>query len=75
MGIPASPLSGKPPLTAAHFDSLIEASRQYHDLLAEFDKAETCGIACQQMKHDAAAAHARIQKMLGVYFPNGRPME
>lgn len=70
-----SPLKGKPPLTAAHYDALQEASRQYHDLLGEFDKATQCGIACEQMRHDAASAHARISKMLGIYFPHGRPTE
>lgn len=61
------------PLTADHYDSLQTASRQYHDLLAEFDKADYCGIVCQQMR-DAARSHKnRIDKMLAVYFPNGRP--
>lgn len=64
----------KQPLNAAHFDQLQQASREYHDLLAEFDKADSCGIVCQQMR-DAARAHkTRIDKLLLNYFPNGRPI-
>lgn len=63
----------KQPLTAEHFDQLQAAARQYHDLLAEFDKAESCGIVCQQMRADAQRHSVGIQKMLATYFPHGRP--
>jgi hypothetical protein len=61
------------PLTAAHFDQLTTASRAYHDLLAELDKAESCGIDCQRYRSEAQAAAAQATKLLATYFPNGRP--
>jgi len=61
------------PLTAAHYDTLQVASRQYHDLLHEFDRAESCGIPCQQMRSDALAHKAQIDAILREYFPHGRP--
>jgi len=64
-----------PPLNAAHYDALINAQRSYHDLLAELDKADQCGVACQHVRSAAVSHNARIQKLLGTYFPNGRPTE
>lgn len=65
----------KQPLDASHYDALQEASRQYHDLLGEFDKADSCGIVCQQMRDSARAHKHRIDKMLMAYFPHGRPTQ
>lgn len=64
-----------PPLNANHYDSLIAAQRAYHDLLGELDKAEGCGIACQHVRNAATSHNARIQRLLGTYFPQGRPTE
>lgn len=61
------------PLNAEHFDQLTLASRAYHDLLAEMDKAESCGIQCQRERSQALAASNQISKILATYFPHGRP--
>lgn len=63
----------KQPLTAAHYDSLAQAERLYHDLLPEFDKALECGVECQAQKRQAADAYARVRKFMATYFPHGRP--
>lgn len=63
------------PLTAQHYDLLTQASRQYHDLLAELDKAEHCGIVCHQQREDAKRHSQQISHMLATYFPQGRPQE
>lgn len=63
------------PLTAKHYDSLIEAERRYHDLLPQFDKAEGCGIMCDQMRRSATAQYNRVRQFIATYFPNGRPPE
>ncbi len=36
--------------TRAHFDALKRAERDLHDLLEVLDKADRCGIECQEFR-------------------------
>lgn len=43
-----------------HFDSLKSAQRTLHDLLPLIDKAEGCGIECQEFRNVAEELSRRL---------------
>jgi len=61
------------PLNADHYDKLVAAQRQYHDLLPEMDRAEKCGVDCQHQRAMAKKHFDAISNLLAEYFPQGRP--
>lgn len=56
-------------LSQERYAELIEAERQLALLHSEFDKAEECGIDCQQLRATQAEAIQRIQSMRKNYAP------
>lgn len=56
-------------LSREAYNGLLEAERRLHDLLPEFDKAESCGIECQYMRDATATYLDNIAKMKQNFAP------
>lgn len=56
-------------LSPESFNNLLQAERNLHDMLPEFDKAEECGIECQYLREGARDILERMAKMKQYYKP------
>ena len=56
-------------LTKDDHAELLEAERKLLEMLPEYDKAEACGIDCQNMRHDNTAALNQIRAIKTHYAP------
>jgi hypothetical protein len=54
-------------LSASALSKLKQAQRNIHDILPELDKAEACGIECQQYRQLVADTQQRIESLLTYY--------
>lgn len=59
-------------LDQATYNRLLQSERELHDLIAELDKAEECGIDCTAHKADREDALARISAIKKNYAPKSR---
>jgi hypothetical protein len=59
-------------LSKERLTKLLEAERELANMLLEFDKAEECGIDCQQLRANTAVARQRIESLRKHYTPIGR---
>lgn len=58
-------------LRPEHFDLLSKAARDLHDIIPEIEKAELCGVDCQEFRSGHAYLSDRVSKFLSIYFPHG----
>jgi len=56
-------------LPADHVAKLKQVQRDLHDLLAEFDAADECGIDCQEYRRMHQEAVQAANKLLEHYGP------
>lgn len=61
------------PLSLADYQRITDAQRQAHDLLPELDKAEHCGVGCQQLREQLKGALETLDRLKTTYFPHGPP--
>lgn len=59
-------------LTNEQHASLIKAERDLHDVLPDMDKAEECGIDCQEFRRLHGEAMERIEALKRNFGPNSR---
>ena len=57
-------------LSKENYAGLLQSERLLHDILPEMDKAEECGIECQEFRRVHAEAMQRIEAMKRNYGPN-----
>jgi hypothetical protein len=65
---PPSPIQ----LTPAQVAAMKQAATNIALMLSEFDKAESCGINCQELRQAAADTQTRISTTLSMYDPSAR---
>ncbi len=54
------------------FAGLLQAERDLHDLLPEIDKAEECGIECQEFRRVHGEVMENITKLKQNFGPNSK---
>lgn len=58
-------------LPSEHVAKLKQVQRDLHDILGEFDKADECGIDCQEFRRMHGEAVAAAGNILKHYGPKG----
>lgn len=51
------------PFTKRDYDKLQEARRKIHDLLPMFDRAQNCGIDCDELRQAAEELRNRLESI------------
>lgn len=59
-------------LPGMEYAKLLETERELHDILPEMDKAEECGIECQEYRRLHREAMERIEKIKINFGPDSK---